>query len=63
MNDLDLKLTKAGLGGLADTDEQMAYLYSQLDDEEKKMFNRLAENIQYEDMGLLDSVFGKKSEK
>uniref|UniRef100_A0A914DTE7 Uncharacterized protein n=1 Tax=Acrobeloides nanus TaxID=290746 RepID=A0A914DTE7_9BILA len=63
MNDLDRKLTMAGLGGLTDNDEQLEYLYSQLNDEEKKMFNRLADNLQYDEMGLMNSVFGKNLAK
>lgn len=63
MDDLDRKLTVAGLGGITDNEEQLDYLFSQLNDEEKKMFNRLADNLQYDEMGLLNSVFSNKPAK
>lgn len=61
MDELDRRLTAAGLGGMVDTDEQMEFLYSQLNDEEKKAFTRLADEIHQQETGLTQSCFRRKA--
>ena len=55
---------KAGVGSLLeDDDEQMEKLYSMLNDDEKKAFTRLAEKMHYDEIGISNSCFVKKSNK
>uniref|UniRef100_A0A914P7Y5 HIT-type domain-containing protein n=1 Tax=Panagrolaimus davidi TaxID=227884 RepID=A0A914P7Y5_9BILA len=60
VEDINVKLMKAGIGSLLeDDDEQMEKLYSMLNDDEKKAFTRLAEKMHYDEIGISNSCFKK----
>lgn len=67
MSELDRKMLSSGLpiviGGSSeeDTQKQMDALYTNLNEDEKKTFNRLADEVLYNEAGLMDSCFFKKS--
>lgn len=61
MDELDRRLTAAGLCGIVDTEEQLEHLYAQLTDEEKKTFSRMADEIHQHESGLTQSCFRRKA--
>uniref|UniRef100_A0AC34R1V5 HIT-type domain-containing protein n=1 Tax=Panagrolaimus sp. JU765 TaxID=591449 RepID=A0AC34R1V5_9BILA len=61
MEEINLKLMKAGIGSLlGDDDEQMGKLFNLLTDEEKKTFSKMAEAMHYDETGISKSCFKKK---
>lgn len=70
--ELDKRMLLAGLPGIGSMDEeqtqqQMDALYATLTDDEKRAFNRLADEVMQDEMGLTQSCFvakkGGKSKK
>uniref|UniRef100_A0A7E4UZ00 DUF4168 domain-containing protein n=2 Tax=Panagrellus redivivus TaxID=6233 RepID=A0A7E4UZ00_PANRE len=61
IEDINIRLMKAGVASLVDDeDEQMDKLYNLLNDEEKKTFTRLAEQMHYDEVGISQSCFKKR---
>uniref|UniRef100_A0A915CS23 HIT-type domain-containing protein n=1 Tax=Ditylenchus dipsaci TaxID=166011 RepID=A0A915CS23_9BILA len=66
-NELDRKMMLAGISSIdapsTTEEEQMEKLYANLNDEERKAFTRLADEMFYKESGLMNSCFVKKGGK
>ena len=63
VEDINMKLMKAGIGSLLENDdEQMEHLYNLLNDDEKKAFTRLSDKMYYDEIGISNSCFKKRDQ-